>query len=289
MATRKSKTPQSPTHRAERKRADILKAAGKCFRKTGFHQTSMQEICNEVGLGPGAVYRYFTGKDAIIAAMAEDERRQARTMLSGFHDTDDLPQALHAITQAFAERYAETSDAGLMTEIYAEGLRNKKVGAIIKKAESEWVDGLADMLRTAQQRKQIDVQLDAGQVALLLTAMWDGLVIRQAYTQNPPEVLLGLFNSMLKTWLTQGAAPETPVKAKPAPKIKPPVVRPVTEKAAQKVEDDFRQANLFMPDKKKSKKSPAVPEVIERTQSEFDMTIEDEEAIETDLRQMSLI
>lgn len=293
MATRKSKTPQSPTHRAEKKRADILKSAGKCFRKTGFHQTSMQEICNEVGLGPGAVYRYFTGKDAIIAAMAEDERRQARTMLSEFHDTDNLPQALSAITQAFALRYAATSDAGLMTEIYAEGLRNKKVGAIIKKAESEWVDGLADMLRTAQKRKQIDRKLDAGQVALLLTAMWDGLVIRQAYTQNPPEALLALFDNMLTSWLTRDASQDKSVKTTTDKKTKPPAARPVTEKAAQKAEDDLRQSNLFKPEKKKAGKKSSEPEelppLLPILAEADDATETDDSTVETDLRQMSLI
>ncbi|PUA16587.1 TetR/AcrR family transcriptional regulator [Glaciimonas sp. PCH181] len=289
MATRKFKTPQSPTHRAEKKRADILKSAGKCFRKTGFHQTSMQEICTEVGLGPGAVYRYFTGKDAIIAAMAEDERRQARMMLAEYHDTDDLPQALFAITQAFALRYAATSDAGLMTEIYAEGLRNKKVGTIIKKAESEWVDGLADMLRTAQKRKQIDPKLDAQQVALLLTAMWDGLVIRQAYTQDQPQALLAMFDSMLKNWLARDTVQAKPTKAKPIQKATPPTIKPITEKAAKKAEDDLRQSNLFKPEKKKNTKKVIAPEIPKLTEAELIAIEEAEIAAETDLRQMSLI
>ncbi|MGS0743466.1 TetR/AcrR family transcriptional regulator [Glaciimonas sp. GG7] len=283
MATRKSKTPQSPTHRAEKKRADILKSAGKCFRKTGFHQTSMQEICTEVGLGPGAVYRYFTGKDAIIAALAEDERRQARAMLSEFHDADNLPEALSAITQAFALRYAATSDAGLMTEIYAEGLRNKKVGAIIKKAEFEWVDGLAEMLRTAQQRQQINPGLDAEQVALLLSAMWDGLVIRQAYTQstqNQPQPLLALFDSMLKNWLTPDTPQTKPVKAKSIPKIELPIIKVPVEKVAKKPEEDLRQSNLFSPEKSPAKIiTPEADELIDT----------DENDAETDLRQMSLI
>lgn len=290
MAIRKSKTPQSPTHRAEKKRADILKSAGKCFRKTGFHQTSMQEICTEVGLGPGAVYRYFTGKDAIIAAMAEDERRQARTMLSEFHDTDDLPQALFAITQAFALRYAATSDAGLMTEIYAEGLRNKKVGAVIKKAEAEWVDGLADMLRTAQRRSQIDPALDAQQVALLLTAMWDGLVIRQAYTQDRPQALLALFDDMLKNWLARDTTQQDkPVKAKHLPKTKPPTSKPATEKEAKKAEADLRQSNLFKPEKKKNPTKTTKPAASKPVEIEVIATETDDSAAETDLRQMSLI
>jgi AcrR family transcriptional regulator len=289
MAIRKSKTPQSPTHRAEKKRADILKSAGKCFRKTGFHQTSMQEICNEVGLGPGAVYRYFTGKDAIIAAMAEDERRQARTMLSEFHDTDDLPQALFAITQAFALRYAATSDAGLMTEIYAEGLRNKKVGAVIKKAEAEWVDGLADMLRTAQRRSQIDPALDAQQVALLLTAMWDGLVIRQAYTQDQPQALLALFDDMLKNWLARDTRQDKPVKAKHLQKTKLPATKPATEKEEKKAEADLRQSNLFKPEKKKKPAKTIKPPASKPVEVEVVATEADDSAAETDLRQMSLI
>jgi|GEM_PF-81147 len=256
MAIRKSKTPQSPTQRADQKRVDILKSAGKCFRKTGFHQTSMQEICTEVGLGPGAVYRYFTSKDAIIAAMAEDERRQARTMLSEFHDTEDLPQALSAITRAFARRYAAISDAGLMTEIYAEGLRNKRVGAVIKTAETEWVDGLADMLRTAQERGQIDQALDAHAAALLLTAMWDGIVIRQAYTPELPEAMLALFDDMLKRWLASAsAAPAGSKRSKPAPapKAAAPVAEPqldlspppAAEKPLTQAEIDLRQMSLI--------------------------------------------
>ncbi len=263
MAIRKSKTPQSPTQRADQKRVDILKSAGKCFRKTGFHQTSMQEICTEVGLGPGAVYRYFTSKDAIIAAMAEDERRQARTLLSEFHDTDDLPQALSAITRAFAQRYAAISDAGLMTEIYAEGLRNKRVGAVIKKAETEWVEGLADMLRTAQERGQIDQALDAHAAALLLTAMWDGIVIRQAYTPELPAAMLALFDDMLKRWLA-AATPATPTatvaasnkraKPAPAPKAAAPAAEPeldllspapAADKPLTQAEIDLRQMSLI--------------------------------------------
>ncbi|GAC1525363.1 MAG: hypothetical protein NVS3B11_26300 [Collimonas sp.] len=262
MAIRKSKTPQSPTQRADQKRVDILKSAGKCFRKTGFHQTSMQEICTEVGLGPGAVYRYFTSKDAIIAAMAEDERRQARTLLSEFHDTDDLPRALSAITRAFAQRYAAISDAGLMTEIYAEGLRNKRVGAVIKKAETEWVDGLADMLRTAQERGQIDQALDAHAAALLLTAMWDGIVIRQAYTPELPAAMLALFDDMLKRWLATAtpAAPTATVAASskrakptPAPRAAAPATEPeldlspapAADKPLTQAEIDLRQMSLI--------------------------------------------
>jgi TetR/AcrR family transcriptional regulator, repressor for uid operon len=217
MTPRKSKTPQSPTQKADKKRIEILKAANKCFRKTGFHQTSMQEICAEIGLGPGAVYRYFISKDAIIEAMAEHERRQARAILSDLQQAECLPDALAGVAQVFAERYASNSDAGLMTEVYAEGLRNKRIGNVIKKTESEWIDGLADLLRIAQTRGQIDPTLDARQTALFLTAMWDGIIIRQAYSvEDQPQALLAFFDTMLKRLLMRDGKPEKRSRASAA-------------------------------------------------------------------------
>ena len=57
----------SGAHIAAR-RQQILDAARACFARQGFHQTSIQDICKEAGLSPGAVYRYFPSKDHIIAA-----------------------------------------------------------------------------------------------------------------------------------------------------------------------------------------------------------------------------
>ncbi|HYD97098.1 MAG TPA: TetR/AcrR family transcriptional regulator [Noviherbaspirillum sp.] len=202
MSARKSKTVPSPTPKAEKKRSEILRAATRCFRKTGFHQTSMQEICAEIGLGPGAVYRYFSSKDAIIEAMAEEERRQARAILQDLRQAEHLPDALTSVALAFAERYAAPSDVSLMTEVYAEGLRNKRVGNVVRKTETEWIDGLTDLLCTAQARGHVDPALDARNTALLLTALWDGMIIRQAYSvEDQPRALLACFDMMLRRLL----------------------------------------------------------------------------------------
>ena len=53
MATRKSKTPQSPTHRAEKKRADILKSAGKCFIESRKDRRPFSQRVDVTGTVPG--------------------------------------------------------------------------------------------------------------------------------------------------------------------------------------------------------------------------------------------
>lgn len=242
MATRTSKTPQSPTQKADKKRIEVLKAAGKCFRKTGFHQTSMQQICAETGLGPGAVYRYFTGKEAIIEAMVEDERRQARAMLVQMRDAESIQAALSAITRLFAERYRAGGDASLMTEVYAEGMRSKRVGAVLRKIEAEWIMGLTNLLRIAQARGQIDASLDAAQTALFLTGMWDGMVIRQHFHAHEDQNALPAF---FETMIARLLAKDNKVSGKPltTPPIENSLFAEELKKRAES--EDLRQLSLI--------------------------------------------
>ena len=52
------------------RRAEILVAAQRCFVRSGFYQTSMQEICAEAEMSAGNLYRYFLSKKSIIAGIA---------------------------------------------------------------------------------------------------------------------------------------------------------------------------------------------------------------------------
>ncbi|MNK12714.1 putative HTH-type transcriptional regulator YfiR [compost metagenome] len=244
MATRISKTPQSPTQKADKKRIEVLKAAGKCFRKTGFHQTSMQQICAETGLGPGAVYRYFTGKEAIIEAMVEDERRQTRAMLIQMRDAESIQQALSNTTRLFAERYRAGGDASLMTEVYAEGMRSKRVGTVLRKIEAEWIMGLTNLLRIAQARGQMDASLDAAQTALFLTGMWDGMVIRQHFhAHDDQHALPAFFEMMIARLLTRESKAEKPGKAAAATQANAATAANEAKEPAEAA--DLRQLSLI--------------------------------------------
>ena len=184
--------------KADKKRGDIVKAARSCFRKNGFHQTSMQEVCTAVGLGPGAVYRYFDSKQAIIEAMAQVELRASRSIEHVVQHADDFNDALHSMTQAFLQRHDFAADASMLTEVYAEGMRNKRVGSIVKKVEDDWITLLATMVRTAQARGQVDVHIDARQTALFVTALWDGMMIRQVFhRQSKSDSMIAFFEAML--------------------------------------------------------------------------------------------
>lgn len=54
-----------PAHRPSR-RQEIVDAAIKVFARTGFAETSVQDVAEEAGVVPTAVYYHFTGKDELF-------------------------------------------------------------------------------------------------------------------------------------------------------------------------------------------------------------------------------
>lgn len=54
------------------KRERIIDAARKRFRHYGIQKTTMQEIAIDAGLAVGTLYLYFTNKDALVVAGAEE-------------------------------------------------------------------------------------------------------------------------------------------------------------------------------------------------------------------------
>src|SRR6476659_6530306 len=57
------------------RREHILDAAEQCFGRSGFHRTTMHDICKEAGVSPGALYVYFDSKEALIAGICERDRQ----------------------------------------------------------------------------------------------------------------------------------------------------------------------------------------------------------------------
>jgi len=53
------------------RREQILSSAMHCFIEKGYNKTTMNELVTYTGLSQGAIYHYFSGKDAIVTAILE--------------------------------------------------------------------------------------------------------------------------------------------------------------------------------------------------------------------------
>jgi TetR/AcrR family transcriptional repressor of uid operon len=161
------------------RRGEILAAAKRCFSRSGFHGTSMQEICAEAQMSPGSLYRYFPSKEAIIAGIAEQDRADVAEKFQAIVEAPDFfPALAYAARHYIVEESME--EVCLQTEIKAESRRNPEIAKIYATIEQEVKTGLLNVLRAAVARGDIPSHIDLEIAATMLMALVDGLYWRRA-------------------------------------------------------------------------------------------------------------
>lgn len=165
------------------RRRQILDAARRCFVRNGFHATSMQDLLAEARLSAGAVYRYFSGKEAIIGAIASEalaEVTEAFTARDGARppDLDDLVDlVLRGDGPSLA---ASRESAGLLVQIWAEALRSPSLAARLREVMDEVRALISRMAARHQEQGRLSSDASPESVADSLIAFIDGFVVRRA-------------------------------------------------------------------------------------------------------------
>ena len=164
-------------HQTDR-RAAILDAAERCFSRSGFHQTSMNDICQAAGMSPGNLYRYFPSKEAIIAGITERHRAQAAADFDAIENAPSFYEGLAAVARLYmVERSAE--DVNLCMEIMAECRRNPAIAKLFLDFEAEVKARLMNLLKTAAARGEINPLTDFESAAAMLMVIGDGVQLRR--------------------------------------------------------------------------------------------------------------
>lgn len=171
----------------EARRQQILAAAFGCFSGRGFYQTTMQDICREAGLSPGAVYRYFRGKEEIIRAMVEQISERSTALVEGARGQGNTFLALTSLADAFfsqLEQPEAESTIRIQIELWAEALHNENVMDLLRRDIYGVRQVLAAFVHTAQERGDINPDLDPEAVARVFTSLFDGLLFQKAMDGN---------------------------------------------------------------------------------------------------------
>ncbi len=165
------------THRARSEH--ILDAAEQCFARAGFHATTMQDICREAAVSPGALYVYFTSKEALIEGICERDRAEFQARFSELTSAEDFFSALSVIgEQYFVE---EPAHKRLMCiEIGMESTRNRRVGEIFRSVDDFVHDSFQDLFQRLKDDGRIDPVLDIPTLAKAFCIVGDGMFWRRA-------------------------------------------------------------------------------------------------------------
>ena len=167
-----------PSH-AVSPRQRIIDAAIACFARDGFHGASMQQICAEAAMSPGALYRYFPSKVSIIAAIAEAEREKHKVFFERLARIEDPVEALTSIGLDKLEEILGGPSAALCAEVMAEAARNAEVRGMFDRNLVEARAHVVAALRRGQDKGIVDPALDVETACQLIMAMGDGLSVHQ--------------------------------------------------------------------------------------------------------------
>lgn len=162
----------------ERRKRQIMDAALACFRRKGFHQSSMQEICAEAQLSAGAIYRYFPSKTDIIAAIIHADGENRHAMFDGITDGAEFIERMVASAETFVAKIMDRGGAPLMSDIMAEAMRNPDLAAMLRKGSAPFRERLVEMIAACQARGDFDRSIEPEQTARIIFSGVDGLCMR---------------------------------------------------------------------------------------------------------------
>jgi AcrR family transcriptional regulator len=184
------------------RRAAILTEAARLFSLRGFRAVSMAEIGEASGMSAASLYRFFSGKGAILAALWDqalsEALKAARAAVASASSADDrLERILHAHASLLVRKYEHV---GKLVRRGSHGLPAAERVALNDK-EHEYLQLWA---------AQLHQLLDAGE-AEISTRIFTGLAILHSVALSEPQysddVVIDQLVVMTKAGLLAKAGP----------------------------------------------------------------------------------
>ena len=206
---------------AERRRRQILNAAKACFERRGFHQSTMHEICAEAQISAGALYRYFGSKADIIAAIAQENRRELEGPLTAMRENRaGLLEALTLIFRIFFHHVQGMRGVGIMGDVLGEAARDPALSARLGEIDAASKKRLSEAVALAQMRGEVDAALDPDVAAESIFAIFEGIAFRNAICPvHSPEIMASRARDIVARYLSPRSEP--PMSSHPHNKMRP--------------------------------------------------------------------
>jgi len=181
--------------RQKQRKDEIITAARRCFRTSGFHGASMSQIASEAKLSVGQIYRYFNNKGDIIEEMVRKIIDYRIARIEGELRTDRIPQLL-----AWRETLGEDDDA-LMLEMSAEATRNPEVAMMMAEADARMFESACNYLKKQHphlSEKRIRCCVET------IAVMMEGSIYRRLIPQKAePDQLEKMYQEILIMLLSE--------------------------------------------------------------------------------------
>ena len=183
------------------RRAQILAAARRCFLRNGFHETSMQDLFIESGLSSGAVYRYFSGKDDVVLAIAEENMRDVVAMIHALATSPSqtgVGAALAEVVEMITTKNAEEQLGAMAVLVWSEALRNPALAKRFDQSLEQMRVDLANVVRDHQAAGTLPKDASPDALAALFMSIIPGFILHLSLFG--PQVAEGFPEAVRLMW-----------------------------------------------------------------------------------------
>lgn len=177
---------QTRAERRDQQIRRILDAAQTCFVRSGFQGASMQQICAECGMSPGALYRYFPSKEAIVAAICEADREDDMTCFGALQDATSALDGLVEGAMAHITHTHNKGSAALFAEMRSESNRNQTIRETVDSHKQEIAGMIVPLVQGAIERGEIDPPVDVQTLMAILMSVGEGIAINDLPARGIP-------------------------------------------------------------------------------------------------------
>lgn len=181
----------------------ILEAAAGLFAEKGYEQTTTHQIASAAGVSVGALYRYFSDKEAILRELYQREVADVRNeILAAFQVPNIMDQDLGALVRhALATAFAVYGRRSQLTQVLWE--QSRKIPALTEQRRSQEQElnrAIASLLGMIPGVRLPDLQLGAYLIRLFIESLIEDQLLQGQREQALDEerVITGATDFLLR-------------------------------------------------------------------------------------------
>jgi AcrR family transcriptional regulator len=159
----------------EQARRRIVEAALSVFAEKGYHETTIEDVADRLGVSEGAIYLYFKSKRQLFKAIGESGEQRIRQIIPSSVDAEDPVKVFFDSVVNMYEQYEPIS--GLIFELLAEASRDVSLKKIFRDDFDEDCVTLENFLKALRKRSLIGADADVHSISMGLLALFYGYVI----------------------------------------------------------------------------------------------------------------
>ncbi len=158
----------------------------------------MADIAGEAGMSAGNLYRYFAGKDEVVAQLCARDRAE---IAQGFLAIIAAPDPFAAFAAMGRHHLVEEprERAVLVAEIWAEAARNPRIAEIGRAFDADLRDKLTGLLRALAARGLTAPDVNHAALVELVLVLVDGVIVNRARCADfDPAPFVGRIAAMVR-------------------------------------------------------------------------------------------